>query len=118
MGLAGLVRLAGSLTVLAAATGLGAAVSLDYRRRIQLLTQLRRMFLLLAGEIRSSRTPAAEAFGRMAGRMEDVYKRQDMSMKVERKLHDMRMDVELRECTARSNSCDLTVGMIDTKSIE
>lgn len=67
MGLAGLVRLAGSLTVLAAATGLGAAVSLDYRRRIQLLTQLRRMFLLLAGEIRSSRTPAAEAFGRMAG---------------------------------------------------
>ena len=49
MGLAGLVRLAGSLTVLAAATGLGAAVSLDYRRRIQLLTQLRRMFLLLAG---------------------------------------------------------------------
>lgn len=43
MGLAGLVRLAGSLTVLAAATGLGAAVSLDYRRRIQLLTQLRRM---------------------------------------------------------------------------
>lgn len=61
MGLAGLVRLAGSLTVLAAATGHGAAVSLDYRRRIQLLTQLRRMFLLLAGEIRSSRTPAAEA---------------------------------------------------------
>lgn len=39
-------------------------------------------------------------------------------MKAERKLHDMRMDVELRECTARSNSCDLTVGMIDTKSIE
>ena len=39
-------------------------------------------------------------------------------MKVERKLHDMRMDVELRECTARSNSCDFTVGMIDTKSIE
>ena len=73
MGLAGLVRLAGSLTVLAAATGLGAAVSLDYRRRIQLLTQLRRMFLLLAGEIRSSRTPAAEAFGRMAGRMEPPF---------------------------------------------
>ena len=73
MGLAGLVRLAGSLTVLAAATGLGAAVGLDYRRRIQLLTQLRRMFLLLAGEIRSSRTPAAEAFGRMAGRMEPPF---------------------------------------------
>ena len=73
MGLAGLVRLAGSLTVLAAATGLGAAVSLDYRRRIPLLTQLRRMFLLLAGEIRSSRTPAAEAFGRMAGRMEPPF---------------------------------------------
>ena len=48
-------------------------MSLDYRRRIQLLTQLRRMFLLLAGEIRSSRTPAAEAFGRMAGRMEPPF---------------------------------------------
>ncbi len=50
--------------------------------------------------------------------VKDLGTRPNMSMKVERKLHDMRMDVELRECTARSNSCDLTVGMIDTKSIE
>ena len=75
MGWAGVVKLAGSLTVLAAAAGLGTAVSLDYRKRIQLLTQLRRLFLLLAGEIRSSRTPAAEAFGRMAGRMEPPFGR-------------------------------------------
>ena len=73
MGLAGVLRLAGSLTVLAAAAGLGTAVSLDYGKRIRLLTQLRRMFLLLAGEIRSSRMPAAEAFGRMAGRMEPPF---------------------------------------------
>ena len=68
------VKLAGSVLVLVACTGLGLDKSLEYRRRLRMLSELRRMFLLLAGEIRSSRTPAGDAFSHMAARMDGVYR--------------------------------------------
>ncbi len=68
------IKLAGSLLVIAACTGLGLEKSMEYRRRLRMLSELRRMFLLLAGEIRSSRTPAGDAFLHMSARMDGVYK--------------------------------------------
>ncbi len=68
------VKLAGSVLVLVACTGLGLDKSLEYRRRLRMLSELRRMFLLLAGEIRSSRTPAGDAFSHMAARMDGIYR--------------------------------------------
>ena len=68
------VKLAGSVLVLVACTGVGLDQSLEYRRRLRMLSELRRMFLLLAGEIRSSRTPAGDAFSHMAARMDGIYR--------------------------------------------
>lgn len=68
------LKLLGSLIVLSAAAGLGLEKSMEYRQRIEELSELRRMFLLLSGEIRSSRTPIPEAFRHMAGRMDRPYR--------------------------------------------
>lgn len=68
------LKLLGSLIVLSAAAGLGLEKSMEYRQRIEALSELRRMFLLLSGEIRSSRTPIPEAFRHMAGRMDGLYR--------------------------------------------
>lgn len=64
----------GGLTVLLSAAGLGAVQSMEYQRRIRALSEMRRLFLLLSGEIRSSRTPVPEAFAHMALRMEGRYR--------------------------------------------
>lgn len=57
-----------------AAAGLGAAASMEYRRRMEDLSEMRRLFLLLSGEIKSSRTPVPEAFSHMASRMKEPYR--------------------------------------------
>ena len=68
------VKLLGSLIVLAAAGGLGAVKSMEYTGRIHCLAEMRRLFLLLDGEIRSSRTPISDAFLHMSSRMSGIYK--------------------------------------------
>ena len=68
------VKVLGSLLVLLAASGLGTAKSMEYRGRIRSLAEMRRLFLLLDGEIRSSRTPVPDAFLHMSSRMQEEYK--------------------------------------------
>lgn len=68
------VKLLGSLIVLMSAAGLGAVKSMEYTGRIRDLAEMRRLFLLLDGEIRSCRTPIPDAFLHMASRMNDNYR--------------------------------------------
>jgi len=68
------VKMLGSLLVLLAAAGLGTAKSMEYKGRIHSLGEMRRLFLLLDGEIRSSRTPVPDAFLHMSARMQEGYK--------------------------------------------
>ena len=67
------VKVLGSLLVFLAAAGLGTAKSMEYRGRIRTLAEMRRLFLLLDGEIRSSRTPVPDAFLHMSSRMQEEY---------------------------------------------
>jgi len=57
--------------VLAGSAGLGIWIGLQYKERIRILLQLRKMLLLMDGEIRSRHTPLPEAICRLTGKTEE-----------------------------------------------
>ena len=98
--------------MLLASAGLGAAKSMEYRGRIRSLAEMRRLFLLLDGEIRSSRTPVPDAFLHMSERMQGNCK--EFLRELSKELN--RMDKEqFREIWCRVLDTHLGNGRTDLK---
>ncbi|MBQ8184748.1 MAG: stage III sporulation protein AB [Lachnospiraceae bacterium] len=64
-----MLKLLGSLLVLACSAGLGVAGSMDLKRHCMELRLLKQAVYMLRGEIKHAKAPLPEAFGALAGRM-------------------------------------------------
>lgn len=60
-----LIKIAGGVFVIAASTGLGLSLAGQWKTRLELLEQLRKMVFLLKGEILYANSPLEEAFERV-----------------------------------------------------
>lgn len=67
------MRVAGSLLILLGTTGIGYLAGLDFQRQWEELACLRRIFLMLKGEIHYMREPLEEAFAHIAERTKEPY---------------------------------------------
>lgn len=68
-----IVKLTGAMLVVAGCVGLGMFKAAEIGRRIEELTQLHRIFLMLKSEIRYMASPLPEAIGHVAGRCRGKY---------------------------------------------
>ena len=57
-----MLKITGAVMILAAGTGLGMSYSMDLKRHLQELRQLKQLLYMLRGEIKYTRTPLPEAF--------------------------------------------------------
>lgn len=66
-------KIAGAILVFASCAGIGYGKSVEYRRRIRELLLLKKMMLMLRGEVRYGATPLPDAFDRIGDKIEHVF---------------------------------------------
>lgn len=68
-----LLKIIGLILLTASCTGYGYYKSMEYRRRLEQVQELRKIIFLLSGEIACRKTPLAEACQMLAARSEKPY---------------------------------------------
>lgn len=69
-----MLKLFGAFLVIGASTGLGFSMSYDLRKRIDDLKYLRKIILMLRGEVKYMKSPLGEAFLNIGGRIKEPFK--------------------------------------------
>jgi len=65
-----MLKVVGAVMIFIACCGMGFGKSMEYRKRIRELLVLKKMLLMLRGEIKYARTPLSEAFSNIGNRQE------------------------------------------------
>lgn len=69
-----ITKIIGCILVIASSTGMGLYISSEVRGRVEDLRELKKLIVLLRGDIRFAKTPLPEAVNSIARRHEGVYK--------------------------------------------
>lgn len=67
-----MLKMAGAVMIFVACCGMGFGKSMEYKKRIRDLLRLKKLLLMLRGEIKYARTPLSEAFSTIGRKMENV----------------------------------------------
>lgn len=68
-----MLKMTGAVMILVACCGMGFGKAMEYKKRIRDLLILKKLLLMLRGEIKYARTPLAEAFTTIGRKMENVF---------------------------------------------
>ncbi len=68
-----MLKIAGAVMILVACCGIGFGKGMEYKKRIRDLLILKKLLLMLRGEIKYARTPLAEAFSNIGRKLENVF---------------------------------------------
>lgn len=66
-------KIAGAVMILVACCGMGFGKSMEYKKRIRDLLNVKKILLMLRGEIKYAKSPLAEAFAAIGKRQENVF---------------------------------------------
>ena len=102
-----MLKMLGIGMVIATSSAIGFSMSKDLEKRVVQLTELKRMFVMLQGEIKYGKTPLAEGFGKVGQRSgplfqgflqylsEDMEKRDGRSLS---RIFEEGVDLKLEHC--------------------